>query len=248
MRRIIAGCTLAGALAAGSAGAAAQGFEGTVASQAMGEGHTVSVVYYVKGDKSRVEYRLEGASPEAQKMGTWVMIMDGSTGEAIHLMPGQKYMRYRQMAKGMESEDREPADLKLKKTGRKETIAGYPCEHWLMGDQETDVCLAKGLGFWGMTGEAGRSALSRLPGFQRRGIEAQLARHPELKELADGGAFPLKLESADHKFTMVVTNIEKKKLSDDLFRPPPGYQEMKMDMDKMMEQMMEQMKQKQNKP
>lgn len=250
MRHIIAGCTLAaalaGALAALPAGAAAQGFEGTVAARmTMAEGRAADVLYSIKGDKSRVESRLEGASPEVQKMGPSVMIMDASTGEMIHLMPGQKmYMRMnpRDMAKGMESEDQKPVDFKLTKTGRKETIAGYPCEHWLMGDDQTDVCLAKGLGFWGMTGEAGRGALSKLPGFRRQQIETQLARHPELRELADGGAFPLKVESADKKFSMVVTQIEKKKLSDDLFRPPPGYQEMNMG------KMMEQMKQKHNQP
>jgi Domain of unknown function (DUF4412) len=39
----------------------------------------------------------------------------------------------------------------MTKTSKKKTIAGYPCEHWLIGDEQTmDMCLAEGLGFWGI--------------------------------------------------------------------------------------------------
>jgi Domain of unknown function (DUF4412) len=77
----------------------------------------------------------------------------------------------------------------------------------------------------------------------RAELEIQVAAHPEVKELVDGGAFPLKMEGQkDRKFSMVVTKIERKSLSNDLFQPPAGYTEMNMG------RMMEQMQKRQGKP
>ena len=42
-----------------------------------------------------------------------------------------------------------PGDFpKVTSTGKTETVAGYTCQHWLVGDkQDTDICMAKGLGY-----------------------------------------------------------------------------------------------------
>ncbi|HXF95774.1 MAG TPA: DUF4412 domain-containing protein [Gemmatimonadales bacterium] len=227
------------AVVAWPAPAAGQGFEGAVHAQMLAEGRTVDVVYYVKGLRSRTE----ASSPEIQKqyMGPAITITDGNTGEMITVVPAQKmYMRtnVREMAKGLDAGDREHKlpDLKFQRTGRKETIAGYACEHWLVGQDQTDMCIAKGLGFWGASGQSGVGALSKAGFLERRDIEAQLARHPELREFAEDGAFPLKIQDKRGKFTMVVTRIEKKRIGDDLFRPPADYQE--MNLGKAMQQMM----------
>jgi len=119
------------------------------------------------------------------------------------------------------------------RTGKRETIAGYPCEHWLVGEgaDQMDMCLAKGLGFFGFGGQGGRAGLgAAFPSLDRAGLEVLLAARPELKELVEGGAFPLKAETAN--LTLVVTRVERKALSDDLFRPPADCKQ--MDWQKMM--------------
>jgi hypothetical protein len=218
-------------LAVWPAAAAGQGFEGRVHAQMLVDGKPVEILYYVKDVKTRTET----TSPEIQQQyrGPAISIWDGTTGEMITVMPAQKMytrMKVKDLAKGLESQDRERhlPDLQFQRTGRKETIAGHECEHWLVGkDHVDDLCLAPGLGFWGASGQGGPGAL-RAMGFDRRDIEAQLTRYPELRDLAEHGAFPLKVENKSAKFTMVVTDIQRTRLDDDLFRPPAGYQEMNL--------------------
>ncbi len=233
-------CSAAMAMAVYAGRLEAQGFEGVINTQmTLENGRTVDGVYQIKGNKSR----WEGTMPGTERMGGTAMIFDGEAGTMISIVPAQKMYivtNVHDMAKHMpESDTKFP---KMTKTGKKETIAGHSCEHWLMGDdQKMDVCLAKGLGFFGMRGGKGRGGLSAaFPTMERAKLEAQVAAHPEVKELVDGGAFPLKMEDADHKFSMVVTKIEKKSLSDDLFRAPAGYQE--MNMGRMMQQMQQMQK------
>src|SRR2546421_127999 len=82
-------------------------------------------------------------------------------------------------------------------TERQEMIAGYPCEHWLMGEkQNLDMCAAKGLGYFGMGGQGGGlSALKNLA-FSPK-LLAEAATHPEWVKFLEGGAFPLKLTSTE---------------------------------------------------
>jgi hypothetical protein len=235
-------CTVAMAPAVLAGRLEAQTFEGVINTQmTLENGRTVDGVYQIKGNKSR----WEGTMPGAERMGGTAMIFDGEAGTMTTVMPAQKMymvMNVREMAKGMpESDTKFP---KMTKTGKKERIAGHPCEHWLMGDdQKMDVCLAKGLGFFGMGGGKGRGGLSTaFPTMERAKLEAQVAAHPEVKELVEGGAFPLKMEDGDRKFSMIVTKIEKKSLADDLFRAPAGYQEMNMG------RLMQQMQQQKQKP
>jgi hypothetical protein len=233
-------------LAAWPAAAAGQEFEGAIYAQMLAQGKTIDVVYYVKGLRSRIE----ATSPEIQKqsVGPAITISDGNTGEMITIMPAQKmYTRMnvkdvQEIGKALDAKDRDHKlpDLTFRRTGRKETVAGHECEHWLVGPDQTDMCIAKGLGFWGASGQSGIGALSKAGFLERRDIEAQLARYPELRELAEHGAFPLKVNGQN--FTMVVTRIEKKRLGDDLFRPPAGYQE--MNLGKAMQQMMKRNRQK----
>ncbi len=239
-------CTAATATALLAGRLEAQSFEGVISTQmTLENGRTVDGVYQIKGSKSR----WEGTMPGTQRMGGTAMIFDGEAGTMTTIMPAQKmYMvtNVKEMAKGMpESESKFP---KMTKTGKKETIAGHPCEHWLMGDdQKMDVCLAKGLGFFGMGGGKGSGGLSTaFPTMERAKLEAQVAAHPEVKELVEGGAFPLKMEDGDRKFSMIVTKIEKKPLADDLFRAPAGFQE--MNMGRLMQQMQQQKPTGQGKP
>ncbi len=108
---------------------------------------------------------------------------------------------------------------KMTRTGKKETIAGYECEHVLVeSEQQTaDVCMARGLGPFlnamSAMGSMGRGG-GALPGWQR--------------SLAADGAFPLKVTGSDGTVMLEVTKIEKKRLTNALFDVPADYTKMDM--------------------
>jgi hypothetical protein len=121
---------------------------------------------------------------------------------------------------------------KLTETGKRETIAGYTCEHWLMGDkQNMDICIAKGLGYFGMGGQGG-GAFSTLKNLAFSPEQlAEASSHPEWVKFLEGGAFPLKMTSTEEgkvTMNMEATKIEKKSLDDSLFVVPPDYKEFSM--------------------
>lgn len=102
----------------------------------------------------------------------------------------------------------------IARTGKKETIAGYECEHITITDSgnTNDVCMARGLGPF-------LSPVSAMPGAKLSGWQ---------KALVDGGGFPLKVSKADGTVQMEVTKIEKKRLSEKLFTVPDNYSKMDM--------------------
>jgi Domain of unknown function (DUF4412) len=114
--------------------------------------------------------RWESHSPELEKMGGAATIYDFDAGTMTSIAPAKKMymvMNLREMTKtaeGMSDSKKSKPDRfpKMTKTGKKETIAGYPCEHWLIGDEQAmDMCLVKGLGFWGMGGRAAAADCAR---------------------------------------------------------------------------------------
>jgi len=102
----------------------------------------------------------------------------------------------------------------ITRTGKKETIAGYECEHITIteGNSTSDVCMARGLGPF-------LSPASAIPGAKLTGWQ---------KVLVEDGGFPLKVSKADGTTQMEVTKIEKKKLNDKLFTVPDNYSKMDM--------------------
>jgi hypothetical protein len=212
-------------------------FEGTIAMKMEAQGgQQVGMTYHIKGQHSRIESTLSSL-PGMQA----VMLWDISAGKMTTLIPQQKMymtMDLGQMGeelKGIGEEAEKPSDQehqfpKLTPTGKQETIAGYPCEHWLMGDdQAIDMCVAKGLGYFGMGGGSGGIGSPRSLIFNPK-LLALAAAHPEWVKLLDGGAFPLKMtfsENGKTTMSMEATKIEPKALSDSLFTVPPGYKEFK---------------------
>ena len=223
-----------------SAGSSGGDFEGTIAMKVETENQKgMEMTYFLKGRQARIETKVPNVPG-----GEAVMLWDLEGSKMITLMPSRKmYMtidfketseRMKKMAKdtkksGGDDEEKFP---KLTPTGKQETIAGYTCEHWLMGDkQETDMCVAKGLGYFGMGGQSGGGlgALKNLAFGPK--LLAEAAAHPEWVKFLEGGAFPLKLTSMeDGKVTMNMeaTRIEKKSLDDSLFTIPADYKELNM--------------------
>jgi hypothetical protein len=188
--------------------------------------------YWIKGSRSRIETNL---SRGGREMGA--MLLDVSSGTQTMLIPQTKtYMTMNWGEEGglkeMAGKDAEDQPLKATSTGKTETIAGYSCEHWLMGErQDTDVCLAKGLGFFGGGGQSGGvfDKLKNLAMGEK--MKAQLDANPEFAKFVEGGAFPLKIsqiENGQSKTVMEVTSVERKPLEDSLFTVPPDYKKMEI--------------------
>jgi len=211
-------------------------FEGTIAMRMEGEDKkTMQMTYFLKGKQTRIETAVPD-SPE----GSAVMLWDNDGGKITTLMPSRKIyitVDMKQAAediKGMrKSHSKEDTEFpKLTRTGKQETIAGHTCEHWLMGDeQELDVCIAKGLGYFGMGGKTAEGLGSWNDLVFGPKMLARAAAHPDWAQFLEGGAFPLKLTAmSDGKvmMTMEATSIERKALDNSIFAIPPDYKEMNM--------------------
>ena len=199
-----------GALAALALPAPAQQpFEGVITVRMSSEAGTQSSTFSVKGEKLRMDLSAGG--------GDVAIVMDRAAQKTYILMPSrQMYMEQNtpELAAPPAAQQQGP-EAQVTWTGRKETIAGYECEHaTVKGDDgsEFDACVAKGLAFF---------AQPQGPG-ARRGGGASWQRHI-------AGGFPLKVQKAgDAKAVFEVTKIEPRKLNDDLFTPSPGWQRMTM--------------------
>lgn len=201
-------------------------FEGVATFKNTVGGRSVETTYYSKGMKVRQEMVLGGQSA--------VTITDYGNARSITLMPSQKkymVMDFKAMAEAVKplAKDKvpeKPAELPhITATGKRETVAGRSCEHYLMetGNGQLDMCAAKGIGnfnaFAGAALSGGKPA-SDNPQYR------------EILKAARDGFFPLKTTMTDKTgkvvFESVAVSIEPKSLAADLFEPPAGFTEFKM--------------------
>jgi hypothetical protein len=126
---------------------------------------------------------------------------------------GKMYMLMDQMSQYIETDlanltaPEATADApKITRTGKKETIAGWECEH-IKVDQ-LDVCAAKGLGAYLNVG-------GNL--MMRGGIQ------PWQSAVLKENIFPLRVTLPDGKVQMEVTKIEKKSIEPSTFQVPSNY-------------------------
>lgn len=215
-------------------------FEGSITLKMENDAQKgMEMTYFLKGRHARIETKIPNV-PEGQTAMLWDM--EGG-GKITTLMPARKIFMTLDMKaaaegmKGFAKDAKNPGGdestkfPKLTATGQQETIAGYTCEHWLMGEkQELDMCVAKGLGYFGMGGQSGGGSFSA---FQNLAFSpkllAEAASHPEWVKFLEGGAFPLKLQFMDDgkvKMTMEATRVERKPLDDSMFSIPADYKEM----------------------
>ena len=213
-------------------------FEGAITAKMFTGPQPIEIKYAIKGTRFRIETQLSQGGTQ-----TGVVLMDSSSGSQTMLMPQTKtYMsldlnkggQFGQMVEKMaEKAGQETGDLsKITSTGETETIAGHACQHWRIGDkQQTDVCLAQGLGFFGGGGQSGGifEQLKNLAMGDK--VKAQLNANPEFARFVEGGAFPLKIsqvENGQSKTVMEVTSVERKSLDDSLFSVPSDYKKMEI--------------------
>lgn len=186
-------------------------FEGNVTMRITSEGRTVDMTYALKGARLRMDMPLAGRASGANAM---YMVREGDRLSMV--MPAQKmYIEQPISAGGMAGRAgaRGAAKVAVTPTGKTETVAGYPCEHYSVTSDEGqyDVCLAKGIGNFTVPTNpmAGRGAAS---GGSDRVLE----------QLGATG-FPLRVQKAGGETILEVTKIERKPLDDALFAVPSDF-------------------------
>jgi uncharacterized protein DUF4412 len=236
----LAACTLALACLAAPSAAAQTGFEGvtTFVQHSKTDGKTTTMIQTTKGKNVRVE-GLENGS---------IMIFNGTDHSMIMVEPEKKqYMTISQAdmeqmgammkamtdrmkaanpGKGDAKGERDQLKFDFSKTGRTETVAGTKCEVWHGSStdsegkkREGEACVAQGAGFALYDIMLNNPMAAHMRGSMQREME-------KFKELASGGKGILKvtsLEGGKPFVEMEATKIERKRISDDAFKPPAGY-------------------------
>jgi hypothetical protein len=195
-------------LAAPAAGAQSP-FEGVITMRMRSERapEPMTIRYLVREGRFRSEMSMAGMEMAA--------IVDPVKREVYSVMPAQRMYMVMPLPDDAAAGGRTP---EVTKTGRRETIAGHACEHFLVKtEQQTmDVCLATDLPAMMMGGGMGRGG---------RGASADAW----VRALGRQPGFPLKVTVQGANEAMLeVTGIEPKKLDAALFSPPSDFQRMQM--------------------
>lgn len=210
---------------ASSSSASSGPFEGLITAKMDVGPKGLEMTYAIKDSHTRIE---TGAlAPGAPKA---IVLMDMKSGSQTVLNVEKKtYMSldFKGMAEKLgQSAGVDAKSFKATTNGKTETIAGFKCQHWQIGEkQDTDICMAQGLGYFSGGGGNGIfDQLKNLP-FGDKNKEI-LDANPEFAAFIKGGAFPLKIsqiEGGESKAIMEVTNVERKSLDDALFSIPSDY-------------------------
>lgn len=166
-----------------------------------GQGQTVIMT---KNGKSRVEM----SDPKSGR--SFTSIRDGSGRIIMVIAPKKMYYVMGTARELLEARKYEP-------TGRKETVAGYPCEYYRVlnakgqNEDDTEECITSALGF-AAVGQGGA-----MGDDEAKAIRQQFPNGFMVLKASHKGKAPVQ-----------VLKVEKKSLTDDLFAPPAGYTEVKM--------------------
>ena len=188
--------------------ASAQPFEGVVNLRMSGRSGSppMDAEYLSRNGNARVNI--------PSSVGTMSILGIATESKTYMLMESQRV--YREMPSGDAATASSAAgEMKVTKTGRHETIAGLSCEHVILESSGTsnlhkiDMCVTRGLGPFVMPTTAGG-----VSDWQR--------------QVSKDGGFPLKVTLGDGTVALEVTKIEKKRVSDELFRIPADYTKMEM--------------------
>ncbi len=214
-------------LVAATAPASAQGFEGTIVTQTYSGGKPRGeMVASYRGSTTRIDMARAGGRP------TGYMLIEAGSSVWTTVMPAQKTytkMDLKAIAKDPRIQPAPTTRTKaptITKTGASETIAGFRCDHVVIESQDgssIDMCIAKGLGFFGMFGGSPGLGGQATPG----AIDVPLE-YCELVATYKDGFQPLKVErvkGSARETIMEVTRIEKKKLDPATFEVPAGFKE-----------------------
>ena len=131
-------------------------------------------------------------------------------------------------ARGMKTPD-EPGKLSFKNTGKTEIVAGVPCQVWYGTwddadkKEEGEACVANGVGF-------ALAELTFANPMMRPGASGS-ARFEQYRELVGGNKGILKvtkIEDGKRVPQLEAVKIERTPVSDDAFKPPAGFTELRL--------------------
>ena len=177
-------------------------FEGVISMRLTGSGPAAGTIqdaeYYAsRSGKARVSL--------STPMGKASIIMAPADGKMFMLMDQMSQYIEMELANLTAPESNVDAP-KITRTGKKEKIAGWECEHVTI--DELDVCAATGLGAYLNVG----GNLMMRGGMQ-----------PWQSAVLKENIFPLKVTLPDGKVQMEVTKIEKKSVEPSRFQVPSNY-------------------------
>jgi hypothetical protein len=186
---------------------AAQSFEGTVTMNVVTDNGTHSISYMIRGGKMRFDV---GG-------GQMNVIVDPVAQRMMVIMNAQKMYMERDFGNTVAAVQQQVGEKhpSIVRTGKRETIAGYKCEHVTVTDDDgasVDACVSSELGGFRMP-----AASNPMSPQKEAGWMTQLG----------STSFPLKVTKGG-KTIMEVTAIEKKALDAALFTAPEGYQSFAM--------------------
>ncbi|MBI4947422.1 MAG: DUF4412 domain-containing protein [Bacteroidetes bacterium] len=188
----------------------AQSFEGTIAFKKQTPADTVNYVYYIKGDKVRLD---EISSRSKKVEGSF--IIDLKTNSMISLSHDRKLY--------MEQASSTPAVItgkpEVKKTGNTKTIQGMKCTEYVVKNTEEKIQVT----YWMASGNfdfffkllkiLNRKDKSSVYILQLTGVDGMF---PFLSSL-------INLETNTEEVRLEVTKVEKKSLDANMFEIPKDY-------------------------
>lgn len=203
--------------------AAQEAFEGAITYRMTSGNQSVEATFMSKGTLSRLEMTMAGMPGPVAVL----MNMESMVTQIIMASMGMYMeMDMSQMAQTAAGQGRTGADnVVIEKTGTADEIAGLRCDNYRISDAgqpEVEACIATGMG-WFMGGPANPMA-------RGRGSEAGPNWAAYAKEFRDG-MVPLRVRSrqgANWNTIMEATAVDRRPLSDDLFRVPTGLRRMSM--------------------
>lgn len=213
-----------------------EAFEGLITSKMTTGSQQMEIRYAVKGSRSRIETQLAAGGAQ---MGA--VLIDFAAGSQTMLIPQMKtYTTFNWNEEGgvknvmekMAENSGSGNYFNATSNGKTETVAGHTCTHWILGDkQDTDACLAKGLGYFGGGSDSG-GVFDKLRNIALGDkTKAALQANPEFLKFVEGGVFPLKLaviENGQSRTIMEVTSVERKPLDDSVFAIPADFKKMEI--------------------
>ncbi|MFO0775124.1 MAG: DUF4412 domain-containing protein [Nitrospiraceae bacterium] len=197
--------------------ASAEQFEGLVVIRYVGNGQSTEMRWYFKPDKVRMEGVGPGTSGrpgaiifDMKKRVMYDIQLDQKSYREMPVPPGLNESAGNQQSRG--------GDTLLRQTSRKEHVAGLPCDVYEVKDGNRvafEVCIASGIA------PASTAEFMVVISGEPSG-ERSLQR-----ELYGGGRFPIKTSMRNSAGVAQIQSeavaIERRKLDDALFVPPPAY-------------------------